>query len=70
MFRAVIFFKILPLVQAILVKKSGPFNTGPYYAKWLKITPLRAGVIRANKVVNNVKIYVEKNQNRENKKLK
>jgi len=38
------------LVQTILVKNSGPYHAGSYYAKRPKITPLRASVIRANKV--------------------
>ena len=30
---------------------AGPFNAGPNYAKCEKITPIRAGVKRANNVV-------------------
>jgi len=46
----VVFKKITP-VQAILIKNSGPYHAGPYYSKRSKITPLRAGAIRANKVL-------------------
>ena len=48
--------KITPL-NSLNLEKSGPYNAGPFYAgpnnaKRPKLTPLRAGVIRANKVYN------------------
>jgi len=38
-------------LELILVKNSSPYDAGPYYAKRSKKMPLRASVIRANKVL-------------------
>ena len=48
--------KITPL-DSLNFGKCGPYNAGPFYAgpnnaKSPKLTPIRAGVIRANKVVD------------------
>ena len=46
--------KITPVKTFFLLKRgpffAGPFYAGPNNAKRPKLTPIRAGVIRANKV--------------------